>query len=107
MSFDFFGYVSAGLFITCYIPQIVRTWRIKSVDDLSIWTWVCILFAHLFGVSYAVGIHAFPLLLNHMVGMSLSSIIILQWFLHKDHRKDIIRKTVNDFLKQSRRRFKK
>ncbi|TKG90679.1 PQ-loop repeat-containing protein [Puteibacter caeruleilacunae] len=43
MTFETFGWIGSILFAICGLPQVIKTWRTKKTDDLSlmfIWMWL-------------------------------------------------------------------
>lgn len=100
------GWISALCFVFCYIPQIIRTHRLKSVDDISIWLFILCVIAYSAGIIYGVGLNQVPLIFNYTVGLLLATIIVWQYYIYRDPRKDHIRQTVADFLQDVRRKLK-
>ena len=72
-----FGWISALLFGTCYIPQLYRTIRLRSVEDISIMMWVLVAGACLTGLIYAVSIRAVPLIVNYSFELVLTIIFMI------------------------------
>lgn len=100
---EFFGWISAICFTCCYLPQIIRTHRLKTVDDISIWLFLLVMVASLSGLVYGLWLREGPLVFNYGVGLVLSSIIIGQYYTYKDPKRDKIRKIVRDTIKKVRR----
>ena len=80
---DALGYASAICFSLCYLPQIIKTYRVKTVDDISIWLWILSLTAYIFGGLYGILINKIPLVVNYGAGFLFNSIIIGQWIWYK------------------------
>lgn len=100
---DIFGYVSGICFFVGYIPQLLRTYRLKSVDDLSTPMWVLTLIAYLAGFVYGVELGRAPLILSYSLGMGCTILMLTMITLYRDPRKDQIRNKVRDFLAEARR----
>lgn len=102
---EWFGYISAVGFFIAYIPQLVRTYRLKSVDDISLWMWVLTLGAYMSGLIYGLGLGEEPLILNYMIGVCCTLMMLLMYFLYRDPRKDEVRNIVAREIKALRRKF--
>lgn len=100
---ELFGWLSAGLFTISYIPQIVRTQRLKTVDDISVSLFVLNAAAYMTGLTYGFYLDKYALMFNYSAGLVLTSIIVLQWVVYRDPRKDQIRKIVSSELKNLRK----
>jgi len=98
-AFEIFGWMSGVLFASCYIPQIIRTYRLGTVDDLSIWMFVFNAAAYICGLLYGIYLDKYALMFNYAAGLILTTVIILQWAVKRDPRKDEIRKIVSKEIK--------
>jgi MtN3 and saliva related transmembrane protein len=79
---DALGYVAAVFATGSFIPQVAKTWRTKSAEDLS---WL-MLATHILGLSlwlaYGVTVGAAPIIIANAVGVLLDVILIalkLRW----------------------------
>jgi len=73
MSYHYiFGWLGAFLFAICAIPQVIKTWKSKKADDLSLWFLLFWLGGELLTMFYVVvddmslGISHFPLYINYI-----------------------------------------
>ncbi|MBI3483098.1 MAG: PQ-loop repeat-containing protein [Bacteroidetes bacterium] len=67
---EYFGYLATFLTSVSYAPQVYKSWKSKSVGDLSIWT-ICILFSSTIAwLAYGTIIHSGPVIAaNTIVGI--------------------------------------
>jgi len=67
---EYFGYLATFLTSVSYAPQVFKSWRSKSVGDLSVWT-ICILFSSTIAwLAYGIGIKSGPIIAtNAIVGI--------------------------------------
>ena len=74
---DTLGYVAAVFATGSFIPQVAKTWRTRSAEDLS---WL-MLFTHVVGLSlwlaYGVALRAAPIIAANAVGVLLDVILIV------------------------------
>jgi uncharacterized protein with PQ loop repeat len=106
MSFEIFGYISAMCFFLGYIPQLVRTYRLQTVDDISVWMWLLTLMAYISGGAYGIWLGKWPLIISYALGLYCTIMMLMMYYLYRDPRKDKIRTIVRGFLRDSKRRFK-
>ena len=73
---DTLGYVAAIFATGSFVPQVVKTWRTRSAEDLS---WL-MLATHVFGLSlwlaYGVALRAAPIIAANAIGILLDAVLI-------------------------------
>lgn len=74
---DSLGYVAAIFATGSFVPQVLKTWRTRSAEDLS---WL-MLFTHVVGLSlwlaYGVALRAAPIIVANAIGVLLDVILIV------------------------------
>ena len=78
------GLISQIFFMICLLPQPWRTYKVKHVSGVSWVMWVFQLGGYLFGLTYGLQIHQFPLILGSSYGMLMSIIFFLLYYKYKD-----------------------
>lgn len=77
---DTLGYVAAIFATGSFLPQVVKTWRTRSAEDLS---WL-MLGTHIFGLSlwlaYGFALRAAPIIVANAVGVLLDIVLIVLKF---------------------------
>ena len=73
------GWVATILFIGMVIPQFIKTYKRKSVEDVSIWMFLVALVANLVALSYAVLIKQDPLIIKYILGIFVTLAYIILW----------------------------
>ncbi len=74
---DSLGLFAGALTTIAFLPQIFKTYRSKSADDVSFSTFI------LFGIGVAIWgiygweIHAIPVIISNLITFILASLIIL------------------------------
>ena len=65
---DIMGWICSTLFMLCYVPQIVKTYQLKEVGDVSLTMWLVQLVAYTFGGCYAIWLKRLPLIYGYWGG---------------------------------------
>jgi uncharacterized protein with PQ loop repeat len=74
------GWTATVLFTICYIPQIIKTARTKTVDGLSFWLLFISLVANVIALAYALLIHQMPLIIKYIGGIIfIAACLYLYW----------------------------
>ena len=80
------GYLAAFIFIIMLIPQIYKSFKTKSVNDLSL----CFIFLFVLGSAlmlyYAIIENALPIVVNNIFGLSAGLILLLAYYLYKGNK---------------------
>ncbi len=77
ISSDFLGYMAAALTSIAFVPQVIRTWRTKKGDDVSIWMLMLFISGLLFWIVYAIQIDSIPVLIANIITFTLNISILL------------------------------
>ena len=77
------GWLATFFFNISYVPQIYKTWKIKKVDEISIWLWVALVLAYITGLVYTISIHAWPIVVGHGIGFSCVAIYLTLYFKYR------------------------
>lgn len=72
---DFFGYAAMTLVLLAYVPQILKTWQTRKIDDLSLGTALMLEGAAVLWIVYGIMIVSWPVIIVN-VGVSISIILI-------------------------------
>jgi MtN3 and saliva related transmembrane protein len=74
---DALGYIAALFATGSFIPQVAKTWRTRSAEDLS---WL-MLVTHVVGLSlwlaYGVALRAAPIIIANTIGVLLDLALIV------------------------------
>lgn len=80
MELDFIttlGLIAGTLTTIAYLPQLIKTWRSKSANDLSWSMLITLVVGIILWLVYAVYVQDLPVLLANVVTLILSSIILV------------------------------
>ena len=80
---EYIGYLATLLTSVSYAPQVYKSWKSKSVGDLSVWT-ICIVFSStLAWLSYGIGIASGPVIAANIIVGLLSFALVYFKFAFK------------------------
>jgi MtN3 and saliva related transmembrane protein len=65
--FTFIGYVAASLTTFCFLPQLVHTFKTKSVKDIHVISLVLFDVGLVFWLIYGIWLHSWPMILANTV----------------------------------------
>lgn len=65
--FNFIGYVAASLTTFCFLPQLVHTFKTKSVKDLHVGALILFDLGLVFWLVYGIHLHSWPIILANTV----------------------------------------
>ena len=66
---QFLGWLATILFVVCYIPQIIKTCRTKTVAGLIFWLLFISFIANIVALVYAIMIKQNPLIVKYVLGI--------------------------------------
>lgn len=85
MTADIFGWIYTIAFGVCYIPQIVKTWTTKKVDDVSIALFILSIVGYAAASVYVLSKVGFNIILlaNYTFGGLCSLLMVLLYYRYK------------------------
>ena len=75
---DLIGYFGGIFIMISFIPQVIKSYRTKSVSDLSIWMIIATFIGTLFWITYGYLIKSRPVLVMNII---FGFIVLFQLFL--------------------------
>ena len=83
MSIEWIGFLAAILTTGAYIPQVIKIWKIKTADGVSLsMYWVMLTGVSLWGI-YGILIESYPIILANVITLILLVTIIIFKLKHK------------------------
>tara|TARA_B100001964_G_C14193986_1_gene582435 strand:+ start:517 stop:822 length:306 start_codon:yes stop_codon:yes gene_type:complete len=80
---DTFGFIAAALTTVAFLPQVIKTWRTKKAEDVSIVMLLMFITGLLFWIIYAIKINALPVLIANIVTIVLNVTILTLKLIYK------------------------
>ena len=76
---EFFGFLAALLTTIAFLPQLYKTWKTKSADDVSLTMLILFIVGLLCWIIYGLKINSIPILLANIITFVFNfSILILK-----------------------------
>ena len=83
---DTFGFIAAALTTIAFLPQVIKTWKTKKAEDVSIVMLLMFITGLLFWIIYAIETNAFPVLIANIITCMLNlTILTLKLIYGKQH----------------------
>ena len=86
MNIDIFGYLAAILTTAAFLPQLIRTWKTKSAEDVSISMLLMFITGLLFWILYGWKTRTFPVLFANLITLILNLSILFLKLLYQEER---------------------
>ncbi len=74
---DTFGFIAAFLTTIAFLPQVIKTWRTKKAEDVSVVMLLTFIIGLLFWIVYAIKSNAFPVLIANIVTFIFNVTILI------------------------------
>ena len=76
---DFFGFLAAFLTTIAFLPQLYKTWKTKSADDVSLFMLILFITGLICWIIYGIKINSIPILIANIITFIFNfSILILK-----------------------------
>ena len=85
---DTFGYIAAGLTTFAFLPQVIKTWRSKKAEDVSIVMLMLFISGLIFWIIYAIQAQAYPVLIANTITLILNTTILSLKLIYQKENKD-------------------
>ena len=77
MNVDIFGYFAAILTTAAFLPQLIKTIKIKKADDVSLTTLVMFIIGVMSWIVYGYEISSTPILIANLITLILNLFILI------------------------------
>lgn len=77
------GLVAATLTTFAFLPQVVKTWRSKSAEDLSLGTFSMFCAGVVCWLAYGILIEDLPIILANAVTLVLAGAVLIQALIYR------------------------
>jgi len=74
------GWIATTLFTACYVPQIFKTIRTKTLDGVSVALFVISFIANIVALAYATLIEQRPLQIKYSVALVIIGVLLVVLF---------------------------
>ena len=73
---DTFGFTAAALTTIAFLPQVIKTWRTKKAEDVSIVMLLMFITGLIFWIIYALQVSILPVLIANIITLILNLSIL-------------------------------
>ncbi|MBU3745104.1 MAG: hypothetical protein FGM61_11275 [Sediminibacterium sp.] len=80
---ELIGYFGSFLTSITFIPQVYKSWKSKSVGDLSIWMVLIVVTSTLVWLVYGYAIHSGPVMVANTIVLVLTLVLLYFKFTFK------------------------
>ncbi len=77
MNVEIFGYIAAILTTAAFLPQLIKTFKTKKADDVSLLTLIMFIIGVLGWIIYGFKISSMPILLANSITLILNLLILI------------------------------
>ena len=74
---EFFGFLAALLTTIAFLPQLYKTWKTKSADDVSLIMLILFIIGLICWIIYGLKIHSIPILVANIITFIFNLSILL------------------------------
>ena len=82
-SVEILGLIAATLTTAAFVPQVYKTWKNKSVEDISLTMYTVLLIGVLLWLVYGVFINSLPVILANGITSALLILMVLMKLKYK------------------------
>ncbi len=76
-SIDLLGMAAAALTTGCFLPQVVRLWRTRNAEGISLVTFAAFSLGVALWLAYGLILHAWPIILSNAITLVLALVIVV------------------------------
>ena len=80
---EILGLVAATLTTSAFVPQVYKTWKNKSVKDISLSMYTVLLMGLLLWIVYGFYINSLPIIAANIITATLSVLIVIMKIKYK------------------------
>jgi MtN3 and saliva related transmembrane protein len=74
---SFFGFAAAFCTTAAYVPQVVRIWRTRSTQDISLWMFLVMTIGLVFWLIYGFSIRSLPIVVCNGATLAMTGTILV------------------------------
>ena len=82
--YEIIGLAAAILTTGAFVPQVYKTWKIKSADDISLTMYLVLFIGLVLWLIYGIHLNSFPMILaNSITGILALIVLFFKWRYNK------------------------
>lgn len=79
---DYVGHLAGFCTTISFLPQVIRVWKTRSVDDISLGMYLLFVAGVFLWLVYALWTHAWPLVLPNAITLVLAGAVLVFKIIH-------------------------
>ncbi len=83
---DYIGHLAGFCTTISFLPQVIRVWKTRSVNDISLGMYALFVFGVFMWLVYALWTHAWPLVLPNLVTLILAGAVLVFKIRHMEKK---------------------
>tara|TARA_R110002051_G_scaffold143507_3_gene216439 strand:+ start:21787 stop:22041 length:255 start_codon:yes stop_codon:yes gene_type:complete len=80
---EILGLIAATLTTAAFVPQVYKTWKNKSVEDISLTMYTVLLIGVLLWLVYGININSLPVILANAITSTLLVLMVVMKIKYK------------------------
>lgn len=84
---DYIGHLAGFCTTLSFLPQVIRVWKTRSVDDISLSMYALFVVGVLLWLIYAIWVRAWPLILPNIITLMLAGAVLVFKIIHTEKKK--------------------
>lgn len=76
-TYEIIGLIAAVLTTSAYVPQVIKTWKIKSADDLSLTMYIAMFIGIILWLLYGIHLNSLAMILANSITAMLTFLLIV------------------------------
>ena len=80
---ELLGWLCTFCFGSCYWPQLIKSYKTKSVGDISVFAWLIQLVGYILGMFYGIGLKEWPLIIGYFHGLLCTVIFLVMYIKYR------------------------
>ena len=85
---DLFGFSAALLTTIAFLPQLYKTWKTRSADDVSLIMLILFISGLICWIIYGLKIHSIPILIANLVTFIFNFLILILKITYSERKKE-------------------
>ncbi len=78
--YEIIGLVAAFLTTGAFVPQVYKTWKTKSTDDISLTMYLVLFIGLMLWLAYGISLNSLPMILaNSFTGVLVLMVIVFKF----------------------------
>ncbi len=82
---EILGHIGGAIIAFALLPQVIKSWKTKSVDDISLLWNSLMLIGLIIFLIYGIGLHSLPIMIFGSIEVVFTASLLMLKFIYKNH----------------------